>query len=210
MSLNFANEGGADGSIRLLKNIIGMWLIQECRRIWASEKEYTWPEMVALAEGAEPFKYLINPDNSLFLNPENMPAAIQDYCDNTGQGRPQSHAEIIRAIYDSLALKYRCVLEQLEEVVEEKITCLHIVGGGSNNLFLNQLTADVCGVEIVSGPTEATAIGNLMMQAKADGMVTDLDAIRAVIRGSFDVNTYKSLLPIEGLDAIFTTFKKLD
>lgn len=210
MELNFTNEGGAEGTIRLLKNIIGMWLIQECRRTWAPVKDYSWPEMVALAEEAEPFKYLINPDNQCFLNPDNMPEAIHRYCSETGQGRPETHAEIIRAIYDSLALKYKSVLEQLEEVVDNSITCLHIVGGGSNNMFLNQLTADVCAIEIVSGPTEATAIGNVMMQAKADGTVANLDEIRAVVRDSFDVQYFKPLNTFNGFSSIYETFKKLD
>lgn len=208
--LNFTNEGGAEGSIRLLKNIIGMWLIQECRRAWTKENEYTWPEMVELAKGAKPFKYLINPDNAMFLNPDDMPLAIQDYCEKTGQGRPTSHAEIIRAIYDSLALKYKSVLNQLQEVTGEKISTLHIVGGGSNNLFLNQLSADICGIEVISGPTEATAIGNIMIQAKADAQVKDLSEIRSVIRRSFDVKVFTPTIDTEGIDTIYNLFKSLD
>ena len=208
--LEFSNEGGVNGSTKLLKNIIGMWLIQECRRVWSSEKEYSWQEMVALAEGVEPFKYLINPDNEIFLNPINMPLTIANYCEQTGQGRPTSHAEIIRAIYDSLAFKYKNVLNQLEEITEKKITTLHIVGGGSNNDLLNQLTADVCGVNVVSGPTEATAIGNIMMQAKADKQVNDLTQIRSVIRNSLDVKRFSFSKSSEIINEVYLRFVRLN
>lgn len=209
MAMNFTNEGGAENTIRLLKNIIGMWLIQECRRCWASEYNYSWPEMVKLAESAEPFKYLINPDETRFLNPPHMPNAIISYCEESGQGTPSSHAEIIRAVYDSLALKYKMVLDQLELITEKKITCLHIVGGGSNNLFLNQLTADVTGIKVVSGPTEATAIGNILMQAKSDGEVENVAQIRAVVRNSFDVREFIASAEIKNLESIKTYFKEL-
>lgn len=209
MEMNFTNEGGAEQTIRLLKNIIGMWLIQECRRCWAGECVYSWPDMVELARTATPFRYLINPDDVRFLKPKHMPDAIISYCEESGQGRPSSHAEIIRAVYDSLALKYKIVLDQLEAVTEKKITCLHIVGGGSNNLFLNQLTADVIGVKVVSGPTEATAIGNLMMQAKADGVVGNLEEIRSVVRRSFDVKEFVSSGSIPDLQLIIDRFNKL-
>lgn len=190
LELNFTNEGGVEGTTRFLKNIMGMWLIQECRRIWAREYEYSWPEMVALAQTAEPFKFVLNPDDSRFLNPENMPATIVAFCDETGQGKPVSHAEIIRCIYDSLALKYRKTLDEIQQVSDLKIERIHVIGGGCYNEFLNQLTADVCELPVYAGPTEATATGNIMMQAKALGQVQSLSEIREVIRNSFQLKEF--------------------
>ncbi len=189
-AMNFTNEGGVEGTTRFLKNIMGMWLIQECRRTWSKEIDYSWVEMVNLAKGAEPFKFMIDPDDARFLNPGDMPAAIADYCVETGQGTPGSHAEIIRCIYDSLALKYRSVLDQIKSVSDRPVEKIHIIGGGSNNHFLNQLTANVTGLPVVAGPTEATATGNILMQAKALGYVSSLDEIREIIRNSFEVVTF--------------------
>lgn len=190
LELNFTNEGGVEGTTRFLKNIMGMWLIQECRRIWAREREYSWPEMVDLAKSAEPFRFILNPDDSRFLNPENMPEAIVSFCAETGQGRPGSHAEIIRCIYDSLALKYRRVLDEIRMVSDKSIQRIYVIGGGCNNDFLNQLTADVCELPVFAGPTEATATGNILMQAKALGYVNSLDEIRAIVRNSFDLKMF--------------------
>lgn len=187
LAMNFTNEGGVEGTTRFSKNIMGMWLIQECRRIWAREIEYSWPEMVELSSKAEPFKYLVDPDHSSFLNPGNMPDAICNFCENTKQGRPGTHGEIIRCIYDSLALKYRFTLDQIIEVTQSDIEKIHIIGGGSNNHFLCQLTADATGRGVIAGPTEATATGNIMMQAKALGHVQSLGEIRKIISNSFGV-----------------------
>lgn len=193
LALNFTNEGGVEGTTRFLKNIMGMWLVQECRRCWAHEYDYCWSEMVALAQTADAFQFIIDPDDPRFLNPESMPDAIADYCQEKGQGRPGSHAEIIRCIYDSLALKYKEVLEEIRQVSDQKIERIHIIGGGANNDFLNQLTADVCGLPVWAGPTEATATGNILMQAKAAGLVHSLSEIREIVRNSFQVKKYTPL-----------------
>ena len=189
-AMNFTNEGGVEGTIRFLKNIMGMWLIQECRRVWSAEVNYTWSGMVELAIEAEPFKFLIDPDASCFLNPGDMPGTIAAYCRQTGQGIPASHAEIVRCIYDSLALKYQFTLDQIRSVSSRPIEKIHIIGGGSNNLFLNQLTANVTGLPVIAGPTEATAIGNILMQAKALGLIHSLPEMRKLIRDSFEVITF--------------------
>lgn len=189
--LNFTNEGGVEGTTRFLKNIMGMWLIQEVQRFWEEEgTKYTWPQMVELARQSEPFKFLINPDDSMFLNPRDMTQAVRDYCYQTAQGTPQSHGETIRCIYDSLALKYRFTLEQIREVSDQPIEVIHIIGGGANNDFLNQLTADATGLTVIAGPTEATAIGNIMMQAKAMGFVNSLTEIRLIVANSFELMKY--------------------
>jgi rhamnulokinase len=186
--LNFTNEGGVEGTTRFLKNIMGMWLIQEVQRIWEEEGlKYSWPEMVEMARKSEPFKFLINPDDSMFLNPRNMVQAVRDFCYQTAQGTPQNHGETIRCIYDSLALKYRFTLEQICEITEQPVEVIHIIGGGANNHFLNQLTADATGLRVIAGPTEATAIGNIMIQAKALGYVGSLDEIREIVANSSDL-----------------------
>ncbi|WP_423127009.1 rhamnulokinase [Gaoshiqia sp. Z1-71] len=186
-ALNFTNEGGVEGTTRFLKNIMGMWLIQECRRIWAKEIDYAWTEMVDMAQQAEPFRFMVDPDDMRFLNPADMPQAVSSYCEETGQGRPATHAEIIRCIYDSLALKYRYILDQVRTVSDRPIEKIHIIGGGSNNHFLNQLTANITGLPVVAGPTEATATGNILMQAKALGYVSSLAEMRRLVRNSFNV-----------------------
>ena len=186
--LSFTNEGGAEGTTRFLKNIMGMWLIQETQRVWEeSGTKYTWPAMVELAKEAEAFQFLINPDDPMFLNPRDMTQAVRDFCYQTAQGTPHTHGETIRCIYDSLALKYRYTLEQIREVSDQPIDVLHIIGGGANNHFLNQLTADATGLPVIAGPTEATAIGNIMIQAKALGYVSSLNEIRQIIANSFDL-----------------------
>lgn len=206
--LNFTNEGGVEGTTRFLKNIMGMWLIQEVQRIWEEEgTKYSWPQMVELARQSEPFKFLINPDDSMFLNPRDMIQAVRDYCYQTAQGTPQSHGETIRCIYDSLALKYRFTLEQIREVSDQPIEVIHIIGGGANNDFLNQLTADATGLTVIAGPTEATAIGNIMMQAKALGYVNSLREIRQIVANSFDLRKY---YPSTELDWIATYQRYLD
>lgn len=206
LELNFTNEGGVEGTTRFLKNIMGMWLIQECRRIWAREHEYSWPEMVALAKSAEPFRFIINPDDSRFLNPENMPEAIASFCEETGQGKPQSHGEIIRCVYDSLALKYRQVLDEIRQVSNKPVQRIYVIGGGCNNDFLNQLTADVCELPVFAGPTEATATGNILMQARALGYVNSLDEIRAIVRNSFDLKEFLPALQ-SGWQIAYKKFK---
>ncbi|MCL4703582.1 rhamnulokinase [bacterium] len=183
--LNFTNEGGVSGTFRLLKNIMGLWLVQQCRRAWLAQRQYTYEELMQLAASAAPGKAWIDPDSPEFLNPPDMPAAVQAYCLRTGQVVPQSHAQIIRCVYESLALKYRLVLEQLKQVHSQKISRLHIVGGGANNTLLCQWTANATGLPVFAGPTEATAIGNIMVQALASGQVQSLAEIRGVVATSF-------------------------
>jgi rhamnulokinase len=186
--LNFTNEGGVEGTTRFLKNIMGMWLIQEVQRMLEEEGfKYTWPEMVEMARRSEPFQFLINPDDSMFLNPRNMVQAVRDFCYQTAQGTPQNHGETIRCIYDSLALKYRYTLEQIQDICGMAAETIHIIGGGANNHFLNQLTADATGLRVIAGPTEATAIGNIMVQAKALGYVGSLAEIRQIVANSSDL-----------------------
>jgi rhamnulokinase len=209
MQMNFTNEGGAESTTRFLKNIMGMWLIQECKRIWDEEKEMSWQEIVDLSQLAEPFKCFINPDDAGFLNPGNMPRAIQEYCRNTNQPVPDSKGEIARCIYDSLVLKYKYTIRQIESVTGNRIEKLHIIGGGANNEMLNQLTANALGIPVIAGPTEATAIGNIMMQARAMGFVVSLKEIREVVRFSFDVKTY-SPSPKLDWEKAFAEFKKLN
>ena len=189
--MNYTNEGGVEGTTRFLKNIMGMWLIQECRRIWSKDINYTWDEMVNMVREAEPFKFLVDPDKACFLNPGDMPLTVSENCLEPGVGKPVTHAEVIRCIYDSLALKYRYTLDQIRKVCDKPIEKIHIFGGGANNHFLNQLTANVTGLPVVAGPVEATAIGNILVQAKAMGLVGSLNEMRRVVRDSFDVITFK-------------------
>ncbi|QGY42323.1 rhamnulokinase [Maribellus comscasis] len=209
LTMNFTNEGGVEGTTRFLKNIMGMWLIQECKRIWDEEKELEWQEIVDMSNKAESFKCYINPDDPLFLNPGNMPKAIQEYCTKTNQYIPQTRGEIARCIYDSLVLKYKFTIKQIESVTGKKIEKLHIIGGGANNKMLNQLTADALGIPVFAGPTEATAIGNIMLQAKAVGAVSSLEEIRQIIFDSFEVGEYT---PSPKLDweAAYLHFEKLN
>ncbi len=201
LELNFTNEGGVEGTTRFLKNIMGMWLIQECRRNWACIRDYSWTEMVALAKAAPAFQYLINPDDPRFLNPEDMPAAVIAYCEESGQGAPQTHGEIIRCIYDSLALKYRKVLDEIRQLTTQPIERIHVIGGGANNDFLNQLTADVCQLPVLAGPVEATAAGNLLMQAKALGVLNSLQEIRSVVKASFLLKQFQPVGDEKWIDA---------
>lgn len=197
LEMNFTNEGGVEGTTRFLKNIMGMWLIQECKRIWDQEKEMSWEEIVDLSNGAKPFESLINPDKQVFLNPGDMPKAIKDFCAETGQKIPDTKGEIARCIYDSLVLKYKHTIKQIESVTGKKIQKLHIIGGGAHNTTMNQLTSDAIGIPVYAGPTEATAIGNIMLQAKAMGEVNSLKEIRGIVRNSFDV---KEFVPSPKLD----------
>jgi len=208
LEMNFTNEGGVEGTTRFLKNIMGMWLVQECKRIWDQEKEISWQEIVELSNQAEPFKCLINPDDSGFLNPGNMPLAIQGFCRKTQQPVPETKGEIARCIYDSLALKYKYTLGQIEWITGKKIEKLHIIGGGANNEMLNQFTANAAGIPVIAGPTEATAIGNVLMQAKALGVIHSLEEIRCVVRNSFEM---KYFAPVSDLNwkIAFEKFEKL-
>lgn len=179
---NITNEGGVDGTIRLLKNITGMWIVEQCLKKWHKEgTDYTYPQMVELAQAARPFVCFIDPDDPGFTNPQDMPKAICEYCARTGQAVPQTHGEFIRVIFESLALKYREVLDVFRELSVNPIEKLHIIGGGSRNKLLNQFTSNAIGLPVVAGPSEASSIGNIMLQAKAVGVVSSLQEMRNVI-----------------------------
>ena len=188
--LNFTNEGGVEGTTRFLKNIMGLWLLQECRRTWSAEHDYSWPEMVEMSLNAQPFKCLIDPDAREFLNPGDMPAAIAAFCAKTGQPEPETHGEIIRTIFESLSLKYRLTLDSIREVSMGEIEKIHIIGGGANNELLCQYAANATNLQVYAGPTEATAIGNIMMQAKALGAVSSLGEIRQMVFNSFETKIF--------------------
>jgi len=188
--LNFTNEGGVEGTTRFLKNIMGLWLLQECRRTWSAEHDYSWPEMVEMSLNAQPFKCLIDPDAREFLNPGDMPAAIAAFCAKTGQPEPETHGEVIRTIFESLALKYRATLDSIREVSTNEIEKIHIIGGGANNELLCQYAANATNLQVYAGPTEATAIGNIMMQAKALGDVSSLGEIRQMVFNSFETKIF--------------------
>ena len=189
--LNFTNEGGIEGTTRFLKNICGMWLYERCRKEWPEEvRKLSHPELQGSAMQVEAFRSVINPDDKAFANPPSMIEAIQQYCRDTKQAVPETPAEICRCIFDSLALRYRQVFQWLKEFASFDLNVLHIIGGGSLNKYLNQFTADACNVEVLAGPQECTAIGNIMLQAKASGDVADIWAMRAIIANSVEMVPY--------------------
>ena len=189
---NYTNEGGVGGTIRFLKNIMGLWLVQECRRQFAVEgKEYDYATLTQMAASAKPRAALIDPDHKPFGSPGQMPQKIVQFCKQTGQTPPASHGEFVRCCLDSLALTYRRTLEGLEDVLGKKISTIHVVGGGCRNELLNQMTADACGRPVVAGPIEATAIGNILVQAMATGAVKSLAEARQIVARSFEVKSYE-------------------
>lgn len=192
LKYNFTNEGGVNGTWRFSKNIMGLWLVQECRRTWArGGEELSYAEITQLAAEAEPFRAIIDVDADEFFQPGNMPARIQKYCARTGQPVPETKGAIVRCALESLALKYRWTLDRLEEMLGYRLEPIHIIGGGTQNRLLNQLTADATNRSVVAGPIEATAIGNVLMQAVALGHLKSLDEARAVVRHSFKPETYE-------------------
>jgi sugar (pentulose or hexulose) kinase len=192
LACNFTNEGGACETFRFLKNITGLWLIQECRRIWAREREdFSYDTIVQMAKMAVPFTSFIDPDDSSFLHPRHMPEAIQHFCQRTGQSVPQTEGEIARVVFESLALKHRYVLDMLKEFREKPFSTLHIVGGGTQNTLLCQFIANATGLPVVAGPIEATAIGNLLVQVMAHGGIGSLADLRRIVRQSFPLVTYE-------------------
>ncbi|MBX9792106.1 MAG: rhamnulokinase [Pirellulales bacterium] len=191
LALNFTNEVGVGNTIRLLKNIAGLWLVQESRRSFAAAgRQYSWEELARLAVASPHLVSLIDPDDASFLAPADMPGAIRDFCLRTGQPLPDSDGAVIRCALDSLALRYRWVLECLERLSGRAIGTIHIVGGGVQNTALCQATADCCGRRVLAGPVEATALGNVLMQTVASGDVADWAQARALVRASFDVTEY--------------------
>lgn len=192
LDLNVTNEGGIDGTYRLLKNIMGLWLVQECRRSF--ERNGTacdYAVLAAAAGDAKPFRAFVDPDDPAFLAPQDMPEAIRDWCRKSDQEIPDTPGSIVRLVLESLALKYRTVLEWLEELSGERVEVIHIVGGGTQNELLNQFTANSTGRPVVTGPIEATALGNILVQARAAGAVGSLREIRSVVRASSTMKTYE-------------------
>ncbi|MBN1401327.1 MAG: rhamnulokinase [Anaerolineae bacterium] len=192
LDYNFTNEGGVLGTFRLLKNIMGLWLLQECRRTWETEGDaLSWDGITALAQAAPPFGPLIEPDSHDFLRPGDMPARVRDFCVRTGQTAPETKGEILRCVMESLALKYRWVLEKLELMQGKRLATVHIVGGGCQNRLLCQFAADATQRPVVAGPVEATATGNVLMQMLARGRIASLAEGRGIVRRSFELERYE-------------------
>jgi rhamnulokinase len=186
---NFTNEGGIEGTTRFLKNICGMWLYERCRLEWPDEvRQLSHPELQGQAMQVEPFRSLINPDDQCFAAPQSMIGAIQQYCRDSHQPVPETPAEICRCIFDSLALRYKQVFQWLQEFAPFELKTLHVIGGGSLNKYLNQFTANATGATVLAGPQEGTAIGNIMLQAKAAGLVKEM---RGIIANSLDLVKYE-------------------
>ncbi|MBE6675288.1 MAG: rhamnulokinase [Clostridia bacterium] len=207
---NLTNEGGAMGTIRFLKNIMGLWIIQESRRQWKREgKDYSFAQMEAWAKECTPFRSLINVDYKTFNTPGNMPEKIRDYCRMTGQPVPETVGEVVRCIYESLALKYRYTVDTIGQLRGKPATMINVVGGGTKDKFLSQMTADACGIPVCAGPEEATAIGNLVMQAIAQGEIKDLAQAREVVANSFEMKHYQPCSEREAWDEAYARFCKL-
>lgn len=188
---NFTNEGGVAGTIRFLKNVTGLWLVQQCRKAWEGTGALSYEDLARLAGEAPPFQALIDPDDPSFLNPPDMLEAIRAYCRKTRQEPPASEASFIRSILESLALKYRLVIDQLEQVVGHPVERIHVIGGGSQNRLLCQFTAEATGCPVIAGPAEATAVGNILVQAMALKLVGSLEEMRTIIRDSFVPQEYE-------------------
>jgi len=190
-ALNFTNEGGVDGTTRFLKNITGMWLLEECRRAWARDgREYSYSEIMRMALDTAPWEALLDPDAAEFAAPTDMPEAIRSYCRAHGMAAPADDAAVVRLIFDSLAARYAEVLQQLQSLAPFRIERLHVIGGGARNDLLNQLTADACGIPVAAGPAEATAVGNIMIQARALGLAGSLEEMRDCIRRSVETREF--------------------
>ncbi len=208
-NLQFTNEIGYGDTVRLLKNIVGLWLIQESRRYWnKGAKKYEFADLDKLAEASAPFASLINPDDPRFLSPDEMPKKIAAFCRETGQPEPKDIGACVRCIYESLALFYRVTLRRTERLIDKKIERLHIVGGGSQSVLLNQFTANALKIPVLAGPTECAALGNILVQAIALGHLESHDAAREVVRNSFEL---KNFTPQDSAqwDAAAARFEKL-
>jgi len=190
---NLTNEGGAGGRIRLLRNVMGLWLLQECRRRWERDDGAppAYDTLIAEADRATPFRSVINPDDARFVLPTDMPAAIADVCRESGERIPATRGEMVRCILESLALRYRWVIERMDAALRRTTRVIHIVGGGSRNVLLSQLTADATARPVVAGPAEATALGNALVQVQAHGHPGSLEDIREVVRRSTALTVYE-------------------
>jgi rhamnulokinase len=186
---NFTNEAGVDGRIRFLKNVMGLWILQECQRVWGNDD---LPALLRAAADAPQFAVLIDPDAPEFLAPGNMPRRIEEHCRATGQEPPRSPAATVRCILESLALAYRRTLRLAQTIADRPVDVLHVIGGGSQNELLCQLTADACGLPVLAGPVEASALGNVLVQARALGEpLPDLGAMRALVRSTHQLRRYE-------------------
>jgi len=207
LALNLTNEVGAGGKTRLLKNIAGLWLLQECRRAWAlAGKDYSYEELAAMADDARPLATILDPD--AFLEPGDMPAKIAAHCRSCGQAAPDSVGATARAIFESLALRYREVLESLENLLGRRLEIIHIVGGGSRNHVLNQFVADTTNRTVVAGPAEATAMGNILIQAIGAGELAGLAEAREIVRKSVALATFTPKRTADW-DAAFVKFRSM-
>ncbi|HZQ94633.1 MAG TPA: rhamnulokinase family protein [Candidatus Sulfotelmatobacter sp.] len=194
LRLNFTNEGGVNGTTRLLKNVMGLWILQGCRHAWSVKgKTLEYRELVELAGHEPALTRLINPDDESFLRPADMPAAIDDFCRKTNQSVPASPGAYVRCVLESLALKYRLVLRDLEQVCGRRIEQIRVIGGGSKNRMLNQFTADATGRRVLAGPAEATALGNIAIQILATGEASSLAEVRAIVDRSFPTEVFEPL-----------------
>lgn len=205
-ALGLSNELGANGKVNYLKNIVGLWLLQESRRQWQREgKDYSFAALEQLATYAPPFRCFIDPDDTLFTSPGDMPGRVRAYCRETGQYVPQTVGEVVRCIYESLALKYRLALGQLEAVTDKRFDTLHIIGGGAQAALLCRMTASSCAIPVHAGPVEATALGNLLVQFVALGALPDIAAGRGLIAACEPVQLYQPEQPTAWQQA-YTTF----
>jgi rhamnulokinase len=192
LRLNFTNEGGVNGTTRLLKNVMGLWMLRCCRQSWSAEgREYDYRELMELASRETPFQHLVDPDDESFVSPDDMCAAIAAYCSKTQQPVPTTPGAYVRTILESLAMKYRSVFRNLEQLVHGPIEQIRVVGGGSRNRLLNQFTADATGRLVLAGPAEATALGNIAVQVLATGAAHSLQAVRALIDRSFPAEVFE-------------------
>lgn len=209
LAMDFTNEGGVAGTFRFLRNIMGLWLVQECRRTWlAAGEEVSYGELAAMAEECEGFVSIVNPDASVFITPGDMPQRIKDFCRQTNQPVPETKGQVVRCALDSLALRYRATVESLDKLFSKRHDPIHIVGGGTQNKLLCQLAADAMGRTVVAGPIEATAIGNVLVQAMGVGAVGSLEEARQIVRNSSNLLHYQPR-PSASIEAAYRLFTDL-
>lgn len=207
--MNFTNEGGVDGTTRFLKNITGMWILEQCRKEWKQQgKVYDYRQLMDLIDHADPFYCIINPDHPSFINPPDMNRAIVEYCRNHAMAVPQTDAQVVRCIMESLALRYRNVFDHLCRIAPFSLDRLHIIGGGARNEFLNQFTANALGVPVYAGPFEATSIGNVMLQFKTHGLVNDTASMRRLLAETFPLKVYEPA-DTESWNTAYRQYEKL-
>jgi rhamnulokinase len=207
LQFNLTNEGGVGNTFRLSKNIMGLWPVQECRRAWARQGHaHTYDELTQMAAAAQSHRAIIDIDHPDFLHPDDMPTSIQEYCRRTRQNIPQTKGEIIRLALEGVAIKYRVVLDMLEDLLQRQIPVIHIVGGGTQNKLLSQFAADATNRPVITGPVEATAIGNLLTQAIGLGEIANIAEARIIVRKSFEVTTYEPSEQVSAWEAIYQRY----